>query len=297
MYAHRFPILTAFVGATALLSGCFNSDTGPSSETAEDQAAIQAALIEDEDATEYSSVDLFSYADPADGPSAAPIATVRWRREVQEVIRNSRIVVERTDTGATADVFVTGQVLGLLHLWADEGDAFALYDKDFANDGARHMVFVRERVSDRHRGWRLAALSGVELPSPRTTRNINSVRVQAGDVDETITDVTQLVRVQDLIQLPADAAAEITVDTGDASDAVFLHFRRLHRTEMTNNGDGTFSARMPVSGGRGPAHFVVDVLSDGTLYDDEAPYDNLAWGIPFLVPDPRDGGNGTGSGA
>ena len=61
---------------------------------------------------------------------------------------------------------------------------------------------------------------------------------------------------------------------------------------MTNNGDGTFSGRMPVFGGRGPGHFVVDVLSNGSLYDDEAPYDNLAWGIPFLGPGAMDGGTG-----
>ena len=50
-------------------------------------------------------------------------------------------------------------------------------------------------------------------------------------------------------------------------------------------------------GARGPAHFAVDVLSEGTLYDDEAPYDNVAWGIPFLVPRPGDGGSGTDGGA
>jgi hypothetical protein len=290
MNAHRIPILTAFVGASALLSGCFDSDTAPSLATEEDQSAIQASMLEDEDAAEYSAVDLFTYADPADGPSAAPILTQRWRREALDVSRNTRILVERTPTGATADVFVSGKVIGLLHLWADLGDAFALIDKDFENAAQRHMVFVRERETDRHRGWRLAALSGLELASPRTSRNIRSVRVQAGDVDETITDINELVRVADLMQLPADAVAEITVATGDATDAVFLHVRRQMRIEMANNGDGTFSARMPVFGGRGPGHFVVDVLSDGTLHDDEAPYDNLAWGIPFLVPGPRDDG-------
>jgi hypothetical protein len=315
MNAHRIPLLTAFAGAAALLSGCLDSDTAPSSVSStsdDDQSAIQAAMVEDEDASEYSTVDLFSYVDPADGPSAAPILTQRWRREALDVSRNVRIAIESSNGVATANVQVSGHVIGLLHLWAGEGDSFQLYDKDFQNDGSRHLVFQRDRDRDRlrdrirdrerHRGWRLVALSGVALPSPGTTRQIKSVRVQAGDVDETITDVTQLVRIQDLMQLPEGAVAEITVDTGDATDAVFLHYRRLQRSEMHNNGDGTFSARMPVFGERGPGHFAVDVLSEGTLYDDVAPYDNLAWGIPFLVPGDRggddsgdDGSDGSGS--
>jgi hypothetical protein len=37
--------------------------------------------------------------------------------------------------------------------------------------------------------------------------------------------------------------------------------------------------------GRGPRHAVVDVLSHDTLYDDTAPYDNVAWGFTYLVGD------------
>jgi hypothetical protein len=30
---------------------------------------------------------------------------------------------------------------------------------------------------------------------------------------------------------------------------------------------------------------VIDVLSHGTLYDDEAAYDNVAWGYTYLIGD------------
>lgn len=302
MVPHRFPIVTALVGATALLSGCLNSDNAPSApgDTAspEDQSAIQTVMQQDVDAAEYSAVDLFTYSDPATGASAAPIATARWRREPQDFTRSARILIQQSaGERATANVFASGDVIGLLHLWTDEGDSFAHVTKDFEDTSKLHMVFQRERERDRNRGWHLMALSGVDIASPNTTRHINSVRVQWGDVDNTITDITQLVRVPDLMQLAGDAVAEVTVDTGDATDHVFLHVRRELRLEMHNNGDGTFSARMPVLSRRGPGHFVVDVLSDGTLYDDEAPYDNAAWGIPFLVPGPRDGGSdGEGGG-
>jgi hypothetical protein len=67
------------------------------------------------------------------------------------------------------------------------------------------------------------------------------------------------------------------------------------RAELTNNGDGTFSRTFPGAEFGGPRHLVVDVLSEGTLYDDTAAYDNVAWGIPFRVRGDGTGGTDSGS--
>ena len=137
-------------------------------------------------------------------------------------------------------------------------------------------------------------MSGVLIESENTTRNLDWVRLQSGDVDVTVDNVTDLVRIAEITRLPTGAEVEITASTGDATDSVFLHLRHARRRlELTSNGDGTFSGTYMTGGPRGPRHFVVDVLSEGTLYDDEAPYDNIAWGIPYALI--VDGDDGTGS--
>ena len=65
---------------------------------------------------------------------------------------------------------------------------------------------------------------------------------------------------------------------------MYLHRRRLHkRVELSNNGDGTFTGTYQTGDSARARHIAIDVLSDGTLYDDTTPYDNVAWGIPYHV--------------
>ena len=138
------------------------------------------------------------------------------------------------------------------------------------------------------------------IASENTTRQINSVRFVSGSVDETITSVSELVLIEDLLTLPASdvpTQVDVTVDTGDASDIVVLHVRREHRIHLTSNDDGTFSGSFMTAPRRGPRHIAVDVLSNGTLFDDLEAYDNVAWGIPFLVGGPRGDGGGSDGGA
>jgi hypothetical protein len=103
-------------------------------------------------------------------------------------------------------------------------------------------------------------------------------------VDETITGVGDLVRIEDLLRLPLDVDVALTVDTGDATDAVFLHLRHLgRRVQLEGQGDGTFSGTFRTAGRPGPHHLGIDVLSHGSIYDSEEAYDNVAWGIPYLA--------------
>jgi len=308
MLQHRTLNAAALLGATALLSGCFNSDSSPTAAdgtASEDEQAIQVVM--DQEMGEYTDIDVRSWDDGSSGASLAPIATERWRRELLTLDKTKEIIFTKPDDGpATADVTVTGDATGLLHLWYADGDSLMHVTKDFEDTAVRRMFFERSRrATPVHRGWQLVAMSGVEIASPGTTRQIRSVNVQLGDRDVSIDNVTDLVPVEQLLRLPGPALIVVTVDTGDATDSVWLHVRRERRIEMNNNGDGTFTARFFTQEHRGPRHFVVDVLSHDTLFDDVAPYDCLAWGIPYFVGPPRpaggdghgDGGNGFGSGS
>ncbi|GJM44094.1 MAG: hypothetical protein DHS20C21_09360 [Gemmatimonadota bacterium] len=284
----HFSLLTLF-GTALALQGCMNSDDSPLSDSgaasATEEEAIQVVAFEEEGDLTDTEVRFF---DDEAGFALAPINTHAWKRQVLDRSRTIDISIEQPgDAPATADVTITSEVSGLLHLAVCETDELVRLTKEFSDTGVRSLFFERVRPGTdlRHRGWKLQAISGMLIESPGTTREIRSVRVQAGDVDETITNVTDLVRVGNLLTLPSGSEVVVTVDTGDATDAVFLHRRHArHRAELENNGDGTFTGKFNVANAqRGFRHLAIDVLSDGTLYDDEERYDNVVWGIPFFV--------------
>ena len=52
---------------------------------------------------------------------------------------------------------------------------------------------------------------------------------------------------------------------------------------LTPNGDNTYSGRFTVPDERGVRHFGVNALAHDTLWDDETPYNSLAWIFPYTV--------------
>jgi hypothetical protein len=285
-------------GGTLVLQGCFGSDSDSNPAAATDEPADQEEAINSvvfEEDADLADPDVMWFdvddASPSEA-AAAPIATHGWRRELLSLDKTIEITIENEQGEIpTADVTVTAEASGILHLWACGDSTQVEYLKDFENTGVRSLYF--ERVRDRgprHRGWALMALSGVLIESPGTTRNINSVRIQAAGVDETVTGVEELIRREDVLRLPGGSEVTITVDTGDETDQVYLHLRHFRRRlALQSNGDGTFTGTYLTTERGGPRHFVVDVLSEGTLYDDEAPYDNLAWGYPYVIERDVDG--------
>ena len=284
MSARRTFAATAFAGSLLFLPGCFNADDSTSTSGDPEQQAVEYVVLDEE--APLANADVLYWDDAADDASAAPIATTRWRRELLALDRTVNVVIDDPgDAPARADVTFHWDATGLLHLWACADSVQSHYEKDFEDLGVRHLLLERARRTDaRNRGWKLLALSGVSIASPGTTRQIHSVRVQARSVDETITNVTDLVRVENVLTLPAGAEVVVTVDTGDATDQVYLHLRhRRMRMPLVSNGDGTFTGRFLANEVVGPRHLVVDVLSEGTILDDVAAYDNVAWGIPWRI--------------
>jgi hypothetical protein len=288
MFTRRLHSIAALVAATGLLSGCLSSDnslTAGSTAAGSEDGAIQSIIFEE--MSEYTDLDV-RHVDDGSGPSLVAIETLRWWREVQNVARTVEISIDvPSDAVATADVTITGEVTGLLHLLSVKENELFAFAKDFDDTGVRHLYFEKvRRPSPRHRGWKLQAMSGVEIASAGTTRQINWINIQAGDVDATITSVSELIAMEDLLRLPAGTEVIVTVDTGDETDAVFMHLRRRWRRELTSNNNGTFTGSFTTNAERrGPRHLAIDVLSHGTLYDDEVAYDNVAWAYPFLIRD------------
>ena len=125
-------------------------------------------------------------------------------------------------------------------------------------------------------------MSGAEITSDEGTRQILSVRLQAGDVDVTVTICWSCRIARELLRLPPAVPVHITATTADPTDKVVLYSRQGRRP-LRRMADGTCQGRFltPLMGGM--KHLAVNALSHGTLFDDAAPYDQKAWGLPYMV--------------
>ncbi len=284
----------------ALLGGCLNGDddslTTVSTDDAEDEAALEESI--DVGIPGYADPDVFIYGDEAISASGRDeIETLHWWRELLNVHKTVEIEFSSGGGPRTASVSINKDLDGVLHLLArsDPTSPAVEIKKEFENSAVRSLYFERQGPPIVHprRGWKLKAMSGALIESPETTRQIRSVRIQADGVDQTITNVSELVRLRDLTFVPPNSVVTVTVDTGDSNDAVFLHLKRHpERMQLASNDDGTFTGAFQTGKRPGPHHVVVDVLAHSTLFDDTARYDNVAWGVPYLIAGEDDGLNG-----
>lgn len=242
----------------------------------------------------------------------APIDPAFWFRLIRSHERRYVIEIESPDDMTkVAHVRIVDRLLGTFNVATREegrdGEPIRgeIIRKRLADTSIRKAVFVRHKIvrdgedeaardaedaEDGHRDgwsrWRLAAASGAEITSDEGTRSIQSVRIQAGDrVDVTITDPLALVRRSDFLRLPPEVPVHVTVTTADPTDVVVL-YSRWGRMPMRRMDDGTYQGRFrtPLVGGL--RHLAVNALSRGTLFDDVAPYDSKAWGLPYVVVRP-----------
>jgi hypothetical protein len=142
-----------------------------------------------------------------------------------------------------------------------------------------------------HPMWRIAGISGVEVTSKDSTTNILSVHIQDAPLDTTIDDPLAFQRLRRVLRFQPGTEVTITVKT-KRNDDVVVFYHRDHRFRFHNNGDNTYTAMWPIDlptigmPSPGLMHFGVNAFSNGTLFDDQAPYDSRAWLFPFsLVPE------------
>ena len=141
--------------------------------------------------------------------------------------------------------------------------------------------------------WKVAAISGAKVtsydPASSTSGNlafgstrIVKLRIQSSSGDTTINDPLKYFFLR---RVPAFAPGEdvtFTVTTLTNTDVVVL-LRNGFRRRFHNNGDDTYTIFWRTSPEDGLHHIGMNALSNGTLFDDQAPYDSEAWLFPYRV--------------
>lgn len=280
--------------AGALVAGCGKSgpsEPGNASATpnAEDVSQVNAVVSAN---SGYVDENVYESNDPARleaaGSATAAIRPLYWWRAIRSVTRRFEtqfLDPDSTGRPTTAIVTVHKRLLGSFNILV--GDSItspdSLLRKPLDDRWERRLMLKRVR-SDGTDGslWRLVGTSGVEVTSAGAVTAIQSVRVQAGVLDTTVTDPLELHRLRRVLLIPTGTEVTVTVTTASAGDIV-LFYRWMHRARCHNNGDGTFTFRWTTGTEGGLRHFGVNALSRGTLFDDAAPYDSNAWLFPFVV--------------
>jgi hypothetical protein len=293
-------LAATLLAAMGLMAGCSkNTVNGPSSPlppgnsgSVADQAAVANALslapqvVED---GQFESSEAATVGGGVPGTLAA-ISPIRFWRTITHVERRFQFVFSDSDsTGrpTTAVVTVNKLLTGTFNILTGVpgtdsvpmDSTLHVIRKPLVDHWVRRVLLVRRPGSDR---WHVVATSGVKVTSKDATTQIASLRVQATGVDTTLTDPLAFFRLRRILSFDPDDQVTLTVTTMRSDDVVFLLLRD-HRFRFHNNGDDTYTGvfRLPTLAGLG--HAGVNAFSNGTLFDDKAPYDSQAWLAPFLI--------------
>jgi hypothetical protein len=296
----------------ALITGCSRQGTlsGPqdpgTAGSGSDQTEVASALaaepsyVDDEVSESPDQTQLEASASASASSQAGPfsaeaaIRPLAFWRQIRSVERKFEFAFADTDsTGRPTTAIVTAHrfMLGTFNILVGdevpEGSppqAHVIH-KPLADHGVRRLLLKRVPVPDAtsaRRAWRVVATSGVKVTSRGAGTRIESLRVQSGPLDTTITDPLAFFRLRSIIKLDPLADVTLTATTLRNDDVVLLYLRD-HRVRFHNNGDNTYSARFRVPDRTGLHHVGVNALSSGTLFDDVAPYDSQSWIEPYLV--------------
>jgi len=290
------PLLPLF--AALALAGCgrstapVQSAAGSSAPAGSDQQQVATVLANN---PQYVNEDAWQSSNPQtfDGAGYAAIRPLRFWRTITSATRTDDTQFGDPDSAGhptLALVTVHRELMGQLNIVAGSVDP---------TDTTRHLVqkplddlwsrkLVLRRGLDPRDGrvrWHLVGTSGVEVHTQGGSTHIASVRIQSGDLDTTITDPLELHRLMRVVLVEPGQPVTLTATTGNASDVVLFYGYDMRR-RFKGNGDGTFTFTFPAGRSPGLHNFGVDALSNGTLLDDQAPYDANAWIFPF-VTDPH----------
>jgi hypothetical protein len=297
----RFLALALLLTSLSLV-GCSKNQTPTSPLTGAPgdpatQAQVLSTLAAAPSAVEDGLADAATVAsfDATTGTLAA-IQPLRFWRNITHVERTFDVVM---NDSVTATVTVHKTLTGTFNILTGPADsAMTVVHKPLEDHWTRQVMLKRiapdgdgddGRDGVTHHGdkeWRVAATSGVDVKSAGVTTQIISVRIQSGPIDTTITDPLAFERLRKVVHFSPDTTVTITVTTSRNNDVVVFQ-RADRRTRLTNNGDNTYSGTWR-TGYRfwGLSHFGVNALSNGTLFDDQAPYDSEMWIFPYsLVPE------------
>jgi hypothetical protein len=265
---------------------------GGSAPAGSDQQQVAGVLA---DNPQYVNEDAWQSSAPQafDGAGFAAVRPLRFWRTIRSVTRTDDTQFGEPDTSGRptlALVTVHRDLVGELDLVAGAVDptdtSRTLVQKPLHDLWTRKLLLHRgPDPRDGRLRWHLIGTSGVEVHTQGGSTRLASVRIQSGAVDTTITDPLELHRLRRVVLVTPGEPVTLTATTGNASDVV-LFYGFDTRRRFTNNGDGTFTFTFPAGRFPGLRNFGVDALSNGTLFDDQAPYDANGWVFPF-VTDPH----------
>src|SRR5262249_3227697 len=287
--------LPALVGLA--LVGCghstssMQSSAAPAPPTGSEQAQVSDVLGQNPD---FVNEDLYQDPQVQAFDASTGFAAIRplrfWRtiRHVETTFDFDFSAPDSSGRPTRALVTIHRHLTGTFDILAGSptaGDTTrSLVHKPLDDHWTRKIALVRR--SDRGDGiggrWRLVGTSGVDVRTEGGVTRLQSLRIQAGALDTTVTDPLELHRLRRLMLLPAGTQVTLTATTGSATDVVLFLGHDMRR-RFTNNNDGTFSFQFMTGRFLGLRHFGVDALSHGTLFDDSDPYDSNTWILPFVV--------------
>jgi hypothetical protein len=308
MKSTRFPGF-ALVFASVLLAGCGKNSnpasplgSTPASVPSNDQAAVTSVIAAVPQAVEDGLADLPDPTSIGGSPGMmTAIQPLNYWRTIRERDRTFEFVFSDPDPDGrptTAVVTIRKRLVGQFNILVGAqavdgtpvdgppatGDRLVVR-KPLEDHWVRRVLLKRIRLES-ERGeprWRIAAISGVKVTSKDATTTILSLRIQAADKDTTIVDPLAFQRLRRILRFEPGTRVVLTVTTGRNDDVVVLHHRD-HRFRFRNNGDNTYTGVWPTGlSFPGLGHFGVNALSNGTLFDDQAPYDSQSWLFAYAL--------------
>ena len=292
--AHRFA--RALPLSILLLAGCGKSGStvAPQSSananenTATQEVARHPELVEDGMYTSETQAPAGSVSAPAG--SLAAIQPLFFWRHIDRVERTFEFAFSDTDsTGqpTTAVVTVHKHLSGTFNVVAEgSGPSEGTLVRKPLHDHWVRRLLLKHVGGDDFRPWRIAATSGVQVTSRDAQTHIQSLRIQSGALDTTITDPLAFFRLRRLLRFDVDNDVTLTATTLAADDVVVFYVGD-RRVRFQSHGDGTYTLTWHIASTDGVRHFGVNALSHGSLFDDQAPYDSQAWILPYLAGTPE----------
>lgn len=294
----------AIAASCVLLAGCGKSTSStapvvPGGPT--DAELVTAAALAHADYLRDDVYDVTTSA-TASARAADPYAAIdpwsffRW---YSSGTRDLAVTLSDPDTKGRpqkADVLVTRDLRGMMHIVkrpavGSEPDTHQVVHKFIRDLWTRHLTFERipdPAATDGSTIWVPTGISPVRVRSLPGTRVLTSVQIALVGVATPvvpITDPTQPIPFTSLTLLPPGFDVTITATTGTPGEVAML-YTAGRRMRMTDGGDGTYSATVPVdllASSGSLTQIGVNVMTHDTLYDDTLPYDSLAWVIPVRI--------------
>lgn len=299
-----------------MLAGCGNNPADSNQQNPE-IALIKQVIQQDQEMFDVSGFDDDGAQDPSYdsdglGKPTDPTIPLKYGRRGHFELDSIQVVLD-TDTTATATIVhsLNGEFIILALDTTDTSFTIKKIKKPMTNTITRKAKLVKvDTTGDPIRDWKITKVSLAVARSDDPTITIQEMRIDLPNTEEdlVITDPLEvfLDRHVGLPTLSRGDTIKAYVTLTNSNDfppepgtTVTLRHRVhfFHRARKAFNdegeypdkvaGDGIFSAAFVV-GSRfstrfGLHHVGVDIIDNGTIYDDSAPYNSVIWAAPYMV--------------